>query len=312
MRNKIAIYGAGNVGATTAQWLCERELGDIALYDIKGEIAAGKALDLSQAGPAVSFDSSITGSDDPSVLEGADIVIITAGVPRRKDPSTGQLQSRDKLVKTNQIIMQQASLHIKELAPESIVILVTNPLDVMCHVVKEVTGFPRERVIGEAGLLDTSRYKSFIANELGVSVKDVQAMVLGGHGDKMVPLPGHTSVAGIPITELISKRRLHEIFQRTAHAGGEIVKLLGYSSYYAPAASTAIMVESILGDQKRVIPSAVYTRGEYGYHDLFIGLPTILGRNGMEKIIEMELTDEEQTLLDQSAQSVKSLLQLLD
>jgi malate dehydrogenase len=207
--------------------------------------------------------------------------------------------------------MEQVSENIKKLAPESIVILVTNPLDAMCHVVKHITGFPSERVIGQAGALDTARYKSFIAMELGVSVKDVHGIVLGGHGDTMVPLPRHTSVAGIPITELISQKRLDEIIQRTAKGGGEIVSLLGYSGYYAPAAGAAIMVESILRDQKRVIPSAVYTQGEYGYSDLFIGLPAILGRKGVEQVLEMNLNKEERINLENSANAVKSVVDIL-
>jgi malate dehydrogenase len=312
MRNKIALYGTGNVGATIANWISKEELGDIVMFDIAGEVAAGKALDLYEASPVMGFDSRIVGSSDPSIIEGADVVVITAGVPRRKDPKTGKFPSRDELVKINQNVMEQVSENIKKLAPESIVILVTNPLDAMCHVVKHITGFPSERVIGQAGALDTARYKSFIAMELGVSVKDVHGIVLGGHGDTMVPLPRHTSVAGIPITELISQKRLDEIIQRTAKGGGEIVSLLGYSGYYAPAAGAAIMVESILRDQKRVIPSAVYTQGEYGYSDLFIGLPAILGRKGVEQILEMNLNKEERVRLDASANAVKSIVDILD
>jgi len=311
MRHKIALYGSGNVGATIAHWLSQKELGDIVMFDIAGDIAAGKALDLYEASPAISFDSRIVGSNDPSIIEGADIVVVTAGVPRRKDPNTGKFPSRDELVKINQNIMEQVSENIKQFAPDSVVVLVTNPLDAMCHVVKEITGFPRERVLGQAGALDTARYKSFIAMELGVSVKDIHGIVLGGHGDTMVPLPRHTSVAGIPITELIPAERLEQIIQRTAKGGGEIVGLLGYSGYYAPAAGAAIMVESILRDQKRVIPSAVYTQGEYGYSDLFIGLPTILGRKGAEKIIEMQLNDKEKAMLDHSAKAVQSVVKVL-
>ncbi len=311
MGSKIALYGSGNVGATTAHWLSQKELGDIVMFDIAGEVAAGKALDLYEASPAIGFDSRIVGSSNPSIIEGADVVVITAGVPRRKDPKTGEFPSRDELVKINQNIMEQVSENIKKFAPDSIVILVTNPLDAMCHVVKQVTGFPRERVIGQAGALDTARYKSFIAMELGVSVKDIHGIVLGGHGDTMVPLPRHTSVAGIPISELIPSKRLNEIIQRTAKGGGEIVGLLGYSGYYAPAAGAAIMVESILRDQKRVIPSAIYTQGEYGYSDLFIGLPVVLGSNGFERVIEMQLNESEQAMLDHSANAVKSVVGIL-
>lgn len=311
MRNKIAFYGAGNVGATCAHWLAEKGIGDCYLFDIFGEVAAGKALDLYQSAPAISFDSVVKGSSDPGIIEGADIVVVTAGVPRKKDPKTGQFPSRDELVKINQDVITQVAANVKKYAPDSIVILVTNPLDAMCHVMLEETGFPRERVIGQAGALDTARYKTFISMELGVSVKDVHGIVLGGHGDTMVPLPRHTSVAGIPILELISKERLDEIIQRTAKGGGEIVGLLGYSGYYAPAAGTAVMVESILQDQKRVVPSAVYTQGEYGYENLFIGLPCVLGRGGVEKIIEMELNEEERAKLDYSADAVRAVVDVL-
>lgn len=310
-RNKIALYGAGNVGATTATWLSQMELGDLVLFDIFGEVGAGKALDMVESGPALGFSTRITGSSDPGCIEGADVVVVTAGVPRRKNPETGEFPSRDELVKINQNVMVQVSANIKKYAPDSIVVLVTNPLDAMCHVIKEETGFPRERVIGQAGALDTARYKTFIAMELGVSPEDVHGIVLGGHGDTMVPLPRHTSVSGIPILELIPEARLNEIITRTAKGGGEIVGLLGYSGYYAPAAGTAMMVESILKDKKRVIPSAVYTQGEYGYSDLFLGLPCVLGRGGIEKIINMELNEKEKGMLDHSAGAVQKVVEVL-
>jgi malate dehydrogenase len=309
--NKIALYGAGNVGATTAHWLANMELGDLVMFDIFGQVAAGKALDLYESGPAMGFDGRITGSNDPGIIEGSDVVVVTAGVPRKKDPVTGKFPSRDELVKINQDVMAVVSENIKKYAPDSIVVLVTNPLDAMCHVVKHVTGFPRERIIGQAGALDTARYKTFIAMELGVSVEDVHGIVLGGHGDTMVPLPRHTSVAGIPVTELISQEKLAAIIDRTAKGGGEIVGLLGYSGYYAPAAGTAIMVESILKDKKRVIPCAVYTEGEYGYHDLFLGLPCVLGRGGVERIIPMDLNESERAMLDHSAEAVKAVVDVL-
>ena len=311
MRNKIAFYGAGNVGATTAHWLANMELGDCVLFDIFGQVAAGKALDLYEAGPPIGFDSRITGSNDPEIIEGSDVVVVTAGVPRRKDLETGKFPSRDELVKINQEVMTEVSENIKKYAPDSVIVVVTNPLDAMCHVIKQVTDFPRERVIGQAGALDTARYKTFIAMELGVSVEDVHGLVLGGHGDTMVPLPRHTSVAGIPVMDLISQEKLDSIIQRTAKGGGEIVGLLGYSGYYAPAAGTAIMVESILKDKKRVIPSAVYTQGEYGYHDLFIGVPAVLGRGGVEHVIEMKLNDSEKALLDHSADAVRTVVDVL-
>lgn len=310
-RNKIAFYGAGNVGATTAHWLAQKGIGDCVLFDIFGQVAAGKALDLYESSPAIGFDCVVKGSNDPSIIDGADVVVVTAGIPRKKDPVTGKFPSRDELVKINQDVIAQVGQNIKQHAPDSIVVLVTNPLDAMCHVMLQETGFAPEKIIGQAGALDTARYKTFIAEELGVSVKDVHGIVLGGHGDTMVPLPRHTSVAGIPVTELIAKERLDQIIERAAQGGGEIVGLLGYSAYYAPAAGTAIMVESILLDQKRVIPSAVYTQGEYGYKDLFIGLPAILGRKGVEKVLHMELNEQEKAKLDYSAEAVRSVVSVL-
>ncbi len=239
------------------------------------------------------------------------MVVVTAGVPRRKDPETGKFPSRDELVKINQTVMEEVSANIKKYAPDSIVVVVSNPLDAMCHVVKHITGFTRERIIGQAGALDTARYKTFISMELGVSVEDIHGIVLGGHGDTMVPLPRHTSVAGIPVMELMSRDKLEAIIERTRKGGGEIVGLLGYSGYFAPAAGVAIMVESILKDKKRVIPSAIYTQGDYGYSDLFLGLPTILGRKGVEGVIEMELNDEERAMLDHSANAVRTVVDVL-
>lgn len=311
MRNKVALYGAGNVGATTAHWLAALEVADLALFDIFGDVAAGKALDLFESGPPMGFDSRVYGSKEPGVIEGADIVVVTAGVPRKKDPETGEFPSRDELVKTNQDVMVEVAANIKKYAPDSIVVLVTNPLDAMCHVMLNETGFPRERIVGQAGALDTARYKTFIAEALNVSVEDVHGIVLGGHGDTMVPLPRHTSVAGIPIRELLGDDELDQIIERTRKGGGEIVGLLGYSGYYAPAAGTAIMVESILKDKKRVLPCAIYTQGEYGYNDLFIGLPVVLGRDGVERILEMELNDDERAMLDHSADAVRSVVEVL-
>ncbi|MGH2538770.1 MAG: malate dehydrogenase, partial [Candidatus Promineifilaceae bacterium] len=269
------------------------------------------ALDLYEASPAIGFDGRITGANQPEIIAGADVVVVTAGVPRRKDPETGQFPSRDELVKINQAIMEEVAQNIKRHAPASIVIVVSNPLDAMCHVVKEVTGFGRERIIGMAGALDTARYKSFIALELGVSVEDVHGMVLGGHGDTMVPLPRHTSVAGIPVTELLPAETVDAIIERTAKGGGEIVGLLGYSGFYAPAAGVAVMVESILRDKKRVMACAVHTQGEYGYRDLFIGLPVVLGRKGVERILDMELSEGERAMLDNSAEAVRSVVEVL-
>jgi malate dehydrogenase len=238
-------------------------------------------------------------------------VIITAGVPRKKDPVTGQYPSRDDLVKTNQKIVGEVARQVAKYSPDAILIVVSNPLDAMCHVVLHESGFPSDRVIGQAGALDTARYKTFLAMELGVSVHDIHGMVLGGHGDTMVPLPRHTSVGGIPVRELIAEDKLQEIIQRTRNGGGEIVSLLGVSAWYAPAAGAVEMVEAILKDQKRVIPSAVLLNGQYGYNGLYIGVPTVIGAKGVERVIEMELNDEEKGMLAVSADAVKSVVNIL-
>jgi malate dehydrogenase len=257
------------------------------------------------------FDLKVLGVNSYEETAGSDVVLITAGVPRRKDPVTGKFPSRDELVKINQDIVGGIAAEIAKYSPDSIIIVVTNPLDAMCHVVKSVTGFPRERVIGQAGALDTARYKTFIAMELGVSVEDVHGIVLGGHGDEMVPLPRHTSVAGIPIRELMAEDKLQAIIERARKGGGEIVGLMGRSAYYAPASASVQMIESIIKDKKRVIASAVYLQGEYGYKDLFIGVPAVLGVNGMEKVIVMDLDDSEKAMLDISAKAVRSVVDVL-
>jgi malate dehydrogenase len=257
------------------------------------------------------FDLSIRGTNNYEDTANSDVCIITAGVPRRKDPVTGQFPSRDELVKTNQKIVGDVVRNFVKYSPNAILVIVSNPLDAMCHVALEESGFPPHRVIGQAGALDTARYKTFIALELGVSVKDVHGIVLGGHGDEMVPLPHHTSVSGIPVLELMPQETLDKIIERTRKGGGEIVGLLGYSGYYAPASATVSMVESILRDQKRVIPCAVYLQGEYGYNNLFIGVPCVLGANGIERIIEMKLSDQEKAMLEISANAVRSVVGVL-
>ena len=310
-RKKVTIVGAGNVGATCAHWIASKELADVVLVDIVEGAAKGKALDLAESGPVMDFDLNIIGGGNYELTADSDLVVITAGVPRKKDPVTGQFPSRDELVKTNQGIVGEVTRQIAKYSPNSILIVVSNPLDAMCHVALNESGFPSQRVIGQAGALDTARYKTFIAMELGVSVRDVHAIVLGGHGDEMVPLPRHTSIAGIPIRELIPEDRLQAIIERTRKGGGEIVSLLGYSGYYAPAAGTVEMVEAILKDQKRVIPSAVLLNGEYGYNGLYIGVPAILGASGIERVIEMQLNDEEKSMLDISAKAVRSVVGVL-
>jgi malate dehydrogenase len=310
-RKKVTIVGAGNVGATCAHWIASKELADVVLVDIVEGAAKGKALDLLESGPVMDFDLNIVGSGSYDLTADSDVVVITAGVPRKKDPVTGQFPSRDELVKTNQGIVGEVTRQVAKYSPNSILIVVSNPLDAMCHVALNESGFPSHRVIGQAGALDTARYKTFIAMELGVSVRDVHAIVLGGHGDEMVPLPRHTSIAGIPIRELMPEDRLQAIIERTRKGGGEIVGLLGYSGYYAPAAGTVEMVEAILKDQKRVIPSAVLLNGQYGYDGLYIGVPAVLGAGGIERVIEMQLNDEEKAMLDVSAKAVRSVVGIL-
>jgi len=310
-RSKVTIVGAGNVGATCAHWIATRELADVVLVDIVKGVPQGKALDLLEASPVMRYDLSITGSNTYEATANSDVVVITAGVPRKKDPVTGQFPSRDELVKTNQKIVGEVTREVVKYSPNCVIIVVSNPLDAMCHVVLQESGFPAERVIGQAGSLDTARYKTFIAQELGVSIRDVHGMVLGGHGDTMVPLPRHTSVAGIPVRELMAEDKLQEIIKRARNGGGEIVGLIGVSAWYAPAAGVVEMVEAVVRDQKRVIPSAVLLNGQYGYNGLFIGVPAILGAKGVEKIIEMELNDEEKGMLDISAKAVQDVVGVL-
>lgn len=310
-RTKITVVGAGNVGATCAVWAAKKELGDVVLVDIVEGAAKGKALDLAEAAPVERFDVRLVGAKDYDVTADSDIVIITAGVPRKKDPVTGQFPSRDELVKTNQAIVGEVARNVAKYSPNAIIIVVSNPLDAMCHVVLQETGFPSHRVVGMAGSLDTARYKYFISEALNVSIRDVHGIVLGGHGDDMVPLPRHTSIAGIPVRELLPEDKLQAIIERTRKGGGEIVGLLGYSGYYAPAAGAIEMAEAIARDQKRIIPSAVYLKGEYGYSDLYIGVPAVLGAEGVEKVIEMQLNDEEKAMMAKSVESVRSVVSVL-
>jgi malate dehydrogenase len=311
MRKKVTIVGAGAVGSAAAHWIVSKELADVVLVDVVQGLPQGIALDLAQSAPVEGFDLKLVGTNGYEETANSDVILITAGVPRRKDPVTGKFPSRDELVKINQDVVGPLTAELAKYSPNSIMIVVTNPLDAMCHVVKEVSGFPRERVIGQAGALDTARYKTFIAMELGVSVEDVHGIVLGGHGDEMVPLPRHTSVAGIPIRELMSEERLQAIIERTRKGGGELVSLMGRSAYYAPAAASVSMIEAILKDKKRVIACAVYLQGEYGYHDLFIGVPCVLGAKGMERVIVMDLNDEEKAMLEVSAKAVRAVVDVL-
>ncbi|MEK5259167.1 malate dehydrogenase [Paenibacillus sp. FSL L8-0663] len=307
-RKKISIVGAGFTGATTALLLAQKELGDIVLIDIPQleNPTKGKALDILEAGPVQGFDSQITGTSNYEDAANSDIVIITAGIARKPG------MSRDDLVNTNAGIVKSVCENVKKYAPDSIVIILSNPVDAMTYTAYQTLGFPKNRVIGQSGVLDTARYCTFIAQELNVSVEDVRGFVMGGHGDDMVPLVRYSSVGGIPIETLISQERIEAILQRTRGGGGEIVNLLGNgSAYYAPAASLAQMTEAIVKDKKRIIPVIAYLEGEYGYQDLFLGVPTLLGGNGIEKVFELELTAEEKAALDQSAESVRSVIKIV-
>jgi malate dehydrogenase len=298
---KIAVVGAGMVGSSAALKMAQKELGDIVLVDVVEFVAEGKALDMAESSPLDGFDVALVGkTNDYSVIKDSDVVVITAGVPRKPG------MTRMDLLMTNAGIVETISNHIRELAPNSIVIIVTNPLDVMTYVAWKVTGFPRERVMGQAGVLDSIRMRYFVAQELGVSVKDVQAMVLGSHGDQMVPLPRYTTVSGVPITELLPPETIERINDRTRKAGTEIVNLLKTgSAYYAPGAAVAEMVEAIVRDKKRLMTCSVLLKGEYGLNDVFIGVPVILGKNGVERIVELKLTEEELKALHQSAEEVR-------
>jgi malate dehydrogenase len=304
MRQKVTVVGAGNVGATVAMRIAEKELADVVLIDVLEGVPAGKALDLAEAAPIECHDSTITGvTNDYDKAEGSDIVVITAGIPRKPG------MSRDDLLSTNAKIMKSVVTEIKKAAPDTILIIVSNPLDAMCHVAYEVSGFDKKRVIGMAGVLDSARFRAFIAMELKVSVENTHAFVLGAHGDTMVPLPRYSHVAGIPITELLSQERIDAIVERTRKGGGEIVSLLKTgSAYYAPASAAVEMVEAILKDKKKILPCVAFLQGEYGIENLFIGVPVKLGAAGVEEIIEITLTSEENAALNRSAQAVQGLV----
>ena len=299
-RKKIGVIGGGFVGSIAAQRIAEKELGDVVLVDIVEGMPQGKALDIFEAGPVYGYDSQVTGANDYAALEGADCVVITAGMPRKPG------MDRSDLLKVNGEIMRNVVSSIMDVAPEAFLIVVSNPLDVMCYVAHEVSGLPRNKVMGMAGVLDTARYRSFIGEALNVSVKDVQAMVLGGHGDSMVPLASTASVSGIPITQLLSKEKIDELVTRTRHGGAEIVNLLKTgSAYYAPSAAAVSMVESIVRDQRRILPCCTRLDGEYGIDSTWVGVPVILGANGVEKVIELDLESGDREALHASASAVK-------
>lgn len=305
-RKKISIIGAGNVGASTAAWVAAEELGDLVLVDVVDGLPQGKALDLAQAGPVLGFNAALTGSNSYEQTADSDVIVVTAGLARKPG------MSRDDLLAANEKIMKSVIEQTAPLSPNSIFIIVSNPLDAMCHVAKAVSGFPKERVVGMAGILDTSRLRYFISLELGISAKDVSALVLGGHGDSMVPLIRYCSIGGVPVTKLIAPDRLAAIIERTRNGGGEIVSLLKTgSAFYAPAASAFQMIQAIVKDKKRLLPCAAYLEGEYGYHGIYLGVPILLGENGVEKILELELDEREKAALDKSAAAVRELVQKL-
>ena len=306
MDKKITVIGAGNVGATSAQRIAEKELADVVLIDILEGVPQGKTLDLAEAAPIEHYNSKLSGSQQYEDTANSDVVIITAGLPRKPG------MSRDDLLTTNARIVKQVTHEVVQYSPESILIIVSNPLDAMCHVAYDTSGFPPNRVIGMAGVLDSARLRTFISMELNVSVCNVHACVLGGHGDTMVPLPRYSTVAGIPITDLMSEERIEALVDRTRKGGAEIVGLLKTgSAYYAPSAAAVEMAEAIIKDQNRILPCAAYLNGEYGFKDLFIGVPVKLGKSGIEQIIELNLTSDERHALATSAQSVQNLVETL-
>ena len=308
MRNKITIVGAGMVGASCAAWLAERELGDIVLVDIPQteDMPKGKALDLLQAGPIVGYDTRVTGATSYDATANSDVVVVTAGVPRKPG------MTREDLVGINTRVVRAVASQIAATSPNAIIIIVTNPLDTMTHVAFQASGFPKNRVVGQAGIRDSARMRTFVAQERGVSIENVQAFVLGGHGDEMVPLVRFCNVAGIPISELMPAERVAAIVDRTRKGGGEIVNLLKTgSAYYAPGAAAAEMVEAILKDKKLIRPCSAYLDGEYGQKDIYFGVPVVLGRNGVEKIIEVALTDDEKAMLQKSADLIRSTMSVV-
>ena len=306
MRKKVSIVGAGQVGATTAQRVFEKQYADVVLIDIVEGLPQGKALDMLESGPVVGSDAQVIGTNDYKDTSNSDIVVITSGVARKPG------MSRDDLLFTNMKIMDSVTSEIVKYSPDTIIIVVTNPLDAMAQRVYQSSGLPREKVIGQSGVLDTARFRTFLAQELNVSIRDIQAYVLGGHGDTMVPVLGYTTVGGVPVSELISKEKLDEIIKRTQDGGAEIVSLLKTgSAYYAPSAGVAEMIDSIILDQHRILPCAAYLTGEYGINDLYVGVPVKIGASGIEEIIQIELSNEEQSSLNASANAVQELIDVM-
>jgi malate dehydrogenase len=304
-RRKVTVVGAGNVGATCAQVLAQRDYADVVLVDIKEGLPQGKALDINQMGAVLGYEPNVIGSNDYDATAGSDVVVITAGLPR----SPGM--SRDDLVQTNEKIVKDVTEKVAASSPDAILIVVSNPLDAMCHVAKNVSGFPKERVFGQAGILDTARLQTFIAWETGASIKDVTAVVLGGHGDQMVSVISATTVGGVPIRKLVAEEKIAAMVARTAKGGGEVVQLLGTSAWYAPGAAAAQMVDSIMLDEKRVLPCTAYLEGEYGIEGLYMGVPVKLGAQGIEQILEVDLDEPEQAALAESAAAVRDVVSVL-
>ena len=304
-RRKVTVVGAGNVGATCAQVLATRDYADVVLVDIKENLPQGKALDVNQMGAVLGYEPNVVGSNGYDESAGSDVVVVTAGLPRAPG------MSRDDLVTTNEKIVGSVIEQAIAQSPDAIVIVVSNPLDAMCHVARNVSGWPKERVFGMAGILDTARFSTFIAWETGSSVKDVTAVVLGGHGDQMVPVVSATTVGGVPLRQLVAEDRIQAMVERTAKGGGEIVELLGTSAWYAPGAAAAQMVDAIMLDEKRVLPCTAYLEGEYGIDGLYIGVPVKLGRGGIEEIVELDLSDDERRSLEASATAVREVVGVL-
>ncbi len=305
MRTKVTVVGAGLTGRTIAQEVARRDYANVVLVDIVENLPQGIALDLNEAAPVLGYEATIAGSNTYDATAGSDVVVITAGVPRKPG------MSRDDLVTTNEKIVGSVTKQALAHSPDAIVIVLSNPLDAMCHVAKDASGLPKERVFGQAGILDTARFRTFIAWETGASVKDVQALVLGGHGDQMVPVVSATTVGGVPLSKLVSQERIDAMVERTRKGGGEVVELLGTSAWYAPGASVAQMVDAVLLDQKRVLPCTAYLEGEYGIDGLYMGVPVKLGAGGIEEIVELDLTEQEQAGLDDSAAAVRDVVSVL-
>ncbi len=306
MVNKITVIGAGNVGATCAQRICEKELADVVLVDVVEGMPQGKALDLNEAAPIERHDARIIGANDYAPTAGSDVIIVTAGIARKPG------MSRDDLLKTNAGIVSAVVKEAAARSPQAVIIVISNPLDAMCHIAQKASGFPPERVIGMAGVLDSARFRFFIAEALGVSVENTHAFVLGGHGDTMVPLPRFSTVAGVPITELLPAEKIKALCERTAGGGAEVVGLLKTgSAFYAPASAAVEMAAAILKDKNKILPCAVYLTGQYGYHDLYMGVPVKLGKGGVKQVIEIKLTAEEKAALDRSAEAVRGLVKAL-